>query len=865
MPRRERRKCSVCQKTGHNTRTCTIFAAQEKQRNNTSATTQEVINNIIDETTVVDDVIDGPLHISELSIPSPVKKVQQEVFVRQSFAEMQSPHVINLAPQCNDEEVRSIDVFRASYERLHTSEAIDFASLIRHEKKRAVHRRIKAPAFQVNSHVNLSPAVRPLAISDPLLNNREVLTRTVRQTKKAFVAPSFFRMQIPKIRIPNITVPKFSFSVGNIRPMAIGISLLACLIAIPYPALGYISTVKRDSATIMAVSTEGFLALQASTMAAFTADIDGAASSLHTALDAFSTATHLLHTEHTWLQSIASFLPVVGSQVTGGQHLLTAGHHMALGNTYLLQGIHTARGEQHTTLTSRLEVIRSHMRSAVVQYDAALTSIASIPESAIPKEYRKKANEFQLLFGIFVHDMYAVIDLIDVLLLVLGHTEVKQYLVMFQNNHELRPTGGFMGSYAILTVDRGTVHWEIPPGGTYDVQGQLTLNYVPPLPLQVVNNKWELQDANWWSHVPASAALIEELYENSRPNDSLDGVFFVNATVLTDVLAAIGTIIDPITGEELSSEYIIDFINERKRIDEAEDNQPKKVLSELVPTILASLEAGGQDVVLKLLLTLSSSLHDKSIQLSVHDEDIQQTLRAYGWTGETREIEPTQDYLQVVRTNLQGQKSDVNIKESITLDTELRDTGSIINTLTITRTHTGLVQGDLYDATNLIYLRAYVPKGSTLISADGFTFPPESAFKVPSRFSLTHPLEARLATKAIIDRASGTYMYDEFNKTVFANWVMVPPGESRTIKISYTLPFTIEDLNASVSGAYLPYTMIHQKQSGLLSDIVHTVRFPDSWNVHWKSYAGIHSGGNFALYKSKYERDMYYGLILEKK
>jgi hypothetical protein len=506
------------------------------------------------------------------------------------------------------------------------------------------------------------------------------------------------------------------------------------------------------------------------------------------------------------------------------------------------------------------------MRSAVVQYDAALTSIASIPESAIPKEYRGKAAEFELLFGTFVSDMYDVLDLIDALLLVLGNDESKKYLVMFQNNHELRPTGGFMGSYALVTVDKGHVSWDIPAGGTYDVQGQLTLNYAPPLPLQIVNEKWELQDANWWSHVPASAAVIEELYENSRPQDSIDGVFFVNATVLTDVLVAIGTIVDPLTGETISADSIISFINERKAVEVAEGtNEPKKVLSELVPTLLSSLQAGGQDVLLKLLLTFTNSLQDRSIQLYANDEVVQETFREYGWTGEIREIEPTQDYLQVVRTNLQGQKSDANIEETVTLDTEISDDGTIVNTLTLTRTHTGLIDNDMYDVTNLSYVRAYVPKGSRLISADGFTFPPETAFQAPSRFSITHPLEARLATKAIIDRASGTYVYDEFNKTVFANWVLVPPGESRTIRLSYTLPFTSDNLRATGTGSFLPYTMMHQKQSGMHANIVHTVRFPNDWNVHWKSHTNIHSGENFALYKSSYERDMYYGIILEEK
>src|SRR3989344_8002630 len=38
---------------------------------------------------------------------------------------------------------------------------------------------------------------------------------------------------------------------------------------------------------------------------------------------------------------------------------------------------------------------------------------------------------------------------------VLGFRGSKTYLVLLQNNTELRPTGGFMGAFALVTMDRG--------------------------------------------------------------------------------------------------------------------------------------------------------------------------------------------------------------------------------------------------------------------------------------------------------------------------------------------------------------------------------------------------------------------------
>lgn len=828
MPRRERRKCSVCAKTGHNKRTCPVFRKQQKNQ---------------PDIPVVLDTIEQEDHTILESRPTPkkqrpTKKGPVRIAVSTDLAP--SPHVVDLKDHDREDLLKRVEVFRESYQKIETA-PVDFASMIR-EHKAKVCRVKKTPAF----------TAAMLGMEVPKPEKRE-------KPRRSFSVP---KLRLPRLSFPTISLPRFEMPQLQFRPMALGAAMLAFLIAIPFPALGYIAEVQEDSAKIMAISTRGFAALQASTLATFTADIDGAATNLNEALGAFSEATELLETEHTLLQSVASVLPVIGSHISGRQEILTAGHHMALGNTYLVKGIETARANASSSLTERLDIVGSHLDSAVTQYDAALTAFASVPDGAIPKEYRTEAAEFELLFGTFVDDMYDVLDLVEVLQLMLGEDGYRKYLVMFQNNHELRPTGGFMGSFATVEVQKGSINWDIPGGGTYDVQGQLTLNYEPPLPLQLMNNKWELQDANWWSHVPASAAVIEEMYENSRLS-TVDGVIFVNATVLSDVLSAIGPIVNEETGTSLEAADVLAYINDRKEIDGEATNKPKQVLTDLVPSILAATESGGQDALMRLLLVFTNALNERDVQLFAHNDLVQTELRSYGWTGEVREIDPLQDYLHIVRTNLQGQKTDANIDETVLLDTEFMPDGRIVNTLTITRTHTGEVRGPLYEGTNISYIRSYVPAGSTLISAEGFQYPPEDAFKVPSRFSLEHPLAARLASVAEIERESGTHVYREFNKEVFANWMIVPPGESRTVTIVYELPFRSYELGADLAGPYTPYTMLHQKQSGMQADVVHTITFDQAAEIHWQSHAQIETGGNFALYKSEYERDMYYGIILQ--
>ena len=95
--------------------------------------------------------------------------------------------------------------------------------------------------------------------------------------------------------------------------------------------------------------------------------------------------------------------------------------------------------------------------------------------------------------------MNEIVSLSSALDSVFGDKQLKRYLIVFQNNNEIRPTGGFMGSFALVDIQKGKIlNIDIPGGGTYDLKGQMKKEVEPPLPLQLSNNRWEFQDANWF-------------------------------------------------------------------------------------------------------------------------------------------------------------------------------------------------------------------------------------------------------------------------------------------------------------------------------------------------------------------------------
>jgi len=87
---------------------------------------------------------------------------------------------------------------------------------------------------------------------------------------------------------------------------------------------------------------------------------------------------------------------------------------------------------------------------------------------------------------------------------ILGHDNPKQYLLIFQNNSEIRSTGGFIGTYGLLTIDQGAIK-SLFVDGIFNVDGQLHEKIIPPRPIQKISTAWSMHDANWFADFPTSA------------------------------------------------------------------------------------------------------------------------------------------------------------------------------------------------------------------------------------------------------------------------------------------------------------------------------------------------------------------------
>ncbi|MBI2483327.1 DUF4012 domain-containing protein [Candidatus Uhrbacteria bacterium] len=444
------------------------------------------------------------------------------------------------------------------------------------------------------------------------------------------------------------------------------------------------------------------------------------------------------------------------------------------------------------------------------------------------------------------YELRRVESLLPILTALAGMDRPRRILLVFQNPAELRPTGGFMGSIALLDVANGTVqNFELPGGGSYDISGQSRLRVLPPEPLRLLTSTWQFHDANWFPDFPTSARQLRTFYI-AGGGPSVDAVIAVNAPLLSDILALTG----PVTVGERSfgaADVLTAITDTVESAAARRTGQPKAILGALAPELLRRLTTltmdGDTSTRLLLLDRLLRAFDERDVLVHFSDDAVQRAVATARWDGAVHSA--PRDSLFVVHANIGGGKTDTSIRTNTAHTANLRADGSIVDTLRITRTHEGTpapvgtpASARLAGLHHLDYIRVYVPRGATLLSAQGFQSPDAAAFEpIPTDAIPDRTLLATELTPTI-DPRTGIRITEEFGHTVFGGWLQIDPGTSTAVQLTYVLPWQIERTRTNAIGTPVPadpqsYSLAVQKQPGMQTTFQHSFTIDPSWRTTW--------------------------------
>lgn len=649
-------------------------------------------------------------------------------------------------------------------------------------------------------------------------------------------------------------------------------ALVLLVVLLPIRGLVFFEQIKNDKNNIINFGKKGFVNLQTGVISASENSYDVAQEDFDQALSNFNSAEEVLNGYNEWLLDSSSFVPVIGKSLSVSRSLLKVAANISEAAAMLNTQI-----QKEENPTQYLYVINKQIVNTKPHLEQAAKDLESIDPDLLPENMRGYFLGLKQYLPALSEDLDHLNQIFSFLLDYLGDNEEKRYLVLFQNNNELRPTGGFIGSFAIFDVYQGkVVNLEIPKGGMYDLEGAQKYKLKAPKALSLINPHFNIWDANWWPDFPKSSQKIVDLY-TKNDGSSVDGVIAINAYVLQELLEVLGPIEMPEYGVTITADNIFSVLQEEVELNyDQELNQPKAIIADLVPQVLDKLLTLG-DYQRDVVKVMARMLSTKDIQLYSTDPDIQKRIVDFSWAGQIEDND--KDFLYVVNTNIAGGKTDNDIVQTIDHQAVVQENGDIINNVRITRTNVGEANPFAgLEGGNVSYIRLFVPKGSELIESLGFDELPESYFRTSAGEAKEDPDIAMEENKRL-ENGSNTEIFTSLDKTVFANWVALKPGESQTVYFKYKLPFKLDVSEKLVNNWWEDildynirldnYSLLVQSQAGDHNSTFNSsVLLPDNVKVVWnnatdKSKMGITD--DLISYNNDLDRDQYFGFIISAK
>lgn len=295
----------------------------------------------------------------------------------------------------------------------------------------------------------------------------------------------------------------------------------------------------------------------------------------------------------------------------------------------------------------------------------------------------------------------------------------KTFLLLFQNDMELRPSGGYLGTFGILKIKDGQLV-SIESHDTNIFDGRIPDGIDVPFPMEEMLgiSDWKMRDSNWHPDFVLSAQETEKFYKLGQGQEEFFAVIAINTHVLSSVLEATGEIKIASEEEAFDSENAIlklerqvekDYLEEGKEV-----AQRKAVVGELAQAIVEKIKAMSYKEKLELLRKLEDNLNQKDIQIYFKDQSLQEKIRNIGWSGEV-DKDWEKDYLMIVDSNLGALKSDRVIERSIEYTVDFSSEKPKAK-LKVIYNHKG-EQKDWMTKDYQGYLRVYTPEGSWLKEA----------------------------------------------------------------------------------------------------------------------------------------------------
>lgn len=340
--------------------------------------------------------------------------------------------------------------------------------------------------------------------------------------------------------------------------------------------------------------------------------------------------------------------------------------------------------------------------------------------------------------------LWVFLDHLDMVPKMLGNEKKRKYMIIFQNNDELRPTWGFMGSVMFVEVYRGKIisqekkdiyalEWPLKP-----------FTQIAPEGLHKITPTFGLRDANYYVEIEKSSQEIQKFLKKS--DISIDGIVYINQQVIRDLLTLTGEVEFPAVKTKINSDnfsQIFSLLVESKIFKEGTLWTPKQVLFDFIPVFFSHLQTYGNYP--KIAESVVASFHKRDILFWSALPEENTYLQNIGLKDDISDYGKYFDFAYPYFTSISGNKSDRYIQRNFYKTYETDQNCTLTTRLKIESKHLFWVNDELflknflYDMDmlgkvelaktlfiqgkweNKQYVRVYIPKDAILAEIEGAT------------------------------------------------------------------------------------------------------------------------------------------------
>ncbi|QQG40728.1 MAG: DUF4012 domain-containing protein [Candidatus Levyibacteriota bacterium] len=373
----------------------------------------------------------------------------------------------------------------------------------------------------------------------------------------------------------------------------------------------------------------------------------------------------------------------------------------------------------------------------------------------------------------------AITGVVDVIPKALGFYDEKTYLILFQNNMELRPGGGFIGSYGIVKLKAGRIT-DFSIHDVYDADGQLKGHVEPPFAIRryLKSAHWYLRDSNFDIDFRKSASA-SAFFLQKETGASVDGVVAVDVSFAKSILKVIGDVEVLEYKETITPDNLYQLTQKHAEEDSfAGSSQKKDFLISLFKAIQAKI-IDGKITHLALFQLIEKAVREKHLLFAFADSKLQDVFTANNMSSAIWPVKTT-DFVGIIEANLGVNKVNVLVTRKVDQQVNIGKEGEVLEKVTITYDN----KSKSLDYKN--YLRIILPFGTKLssIAIDGKEQTVAPAIADPSVYE-----------KKGFNPPKGIEVQQETEgeKAVFGVLLIVPSNAEKEISFSYELPQKMEE------------------------------------------------------------------------